>query len=218
MAINPQKRQKQLAKKKAKRKASVTAKKMTFLGNLLSHSVIENAPIHECFAPDELFSNGIGTVVISRKMPNGKIGIGFFLLDIFCLGVKNADFQELSPPDYQQLCDDIERNENLQPSSPAYARKLVEECADYAKSIGMEAHSDYKKAKKIFGNINSEDCSEEFVFGKDGKPFYMNGPYDTPEKIRKTINKLTKICGSDGFHYLMTDESFDDEENDPRML
>jgi len=40
------------------------------------------------------------------------------------------------------------------------------------------------------------------------------------EKIRKTINKLTKICGSDGFHYLMTDEPFDEEEekNDPRML
>ncbi len=187
------------------------AKKMTLLGNILSHSVIEKAPIHECFVPDELFSNGIGTVIISRKMPNGKIGAGFFMLDTFCLGVKNAGFKEFSPPDYQQFCDDVERNENLQPSSPAYARKLVEECVDYAKSIGMEAHSDYKKAKKIFGNINAEDCSEEFVFGRDGKHFYVNGPYDTPEKIRKIINKLTKTCGSDGFHYLMASEPLDEE-------
>ena len=215
MAINPQKRQKQLAKKKAKRKVSVTAKKMvSTLGNILSHSVIGKSPIHECLVPYELFRKGIGTVIISRKMPNGKIGAGFFMLDAFCLGAKDAYFKELSPPNYQQTGYEFKQRENLQPSSPAYARKLVEECVDYAKSIGMVAHSDYRKARKIFGDINTEECLEKFAFGKDGKPFYMSGPYDTPEKSRKIINKLTKICGPDGFNYVIATNPFDDEEND----
>ncbi len=203
MAINPQKKQKQLAKKKAKRK--IAAKKMVnTIGNFLSsHSTIATAPIYKCFVNSQLFVGGIGTVLISRKMPNGKIAAGFFMLDVFCLGVKNAFFRELLPFEYQEFYSDITQNEEPQLTSPAYARKLVEDCVNYAKSIGMEAHPDYKKAKKIFGDINTEECSEQFVFGKDGKPFYFSGPYDTPEKSRKTINKLRKICGPDGFDFVM---------------
>ncbi len=212
MAINPQKRQKQLAKKKAKRKVSVKAKKIVnTIGSFLSsHSTVETAPIHECFVPAGLFTVGIGTVFVSRKMPNGDIRVGSFLLDVFCLGVKNAFFRGFSPYEYQQLHMDINQNEKLQPCSPAYVRKLVEDCVDYAKNIGMEAHPDYKEARKIFGDINPEECSEEFVFGKDGKPFYINGPNDTPEKINKIFKMLTKTCGKDGFDYLMEVNPFDD--------
>ncbi len=214
MAINPQKRQKQLAKKKAKRKTA--AKKMvnTISNFLSSHSMIATAPIHECFVPSGLFASGIGTVFISRKMPNGDIVAGFFMLDAFCLGVKNAFFRELSPSEYQQFYSEIKQTEEPQPSSPACARKLIEDCVSYAKSIGMEAHPDYKEAKKIFGDINTEECSDEFVFGKDGKPFYFSGPYDTQEKIKKIVNKLTKTCGPDGFHYVMATDSDDYEGED----
>jgi hypothetical protein len=203
MANSQQRRQKQLAKKKSKRKVVITAKKMVDkLGGLLSQSAIKNMPIFEFLAPKELFETGIGTVIITRKMPNKHIVASFFMLDVFCLGVKNAYFAEITLQSYRHRVREIEERKALQTITPACAKKLVEAAATYAKNLGFSAHSDYTKAKKIFAGIDVEACSEEFTFGKDGKPFYTRGPFDTFERSRKIINQLTKTCGPDNFHYL----------------
>jgi len=202
MANSQQRRQKQLAKKKGKRKAVITAKKMVDkLGGLLSQSALKNMPVYESLAPNGLFEAGIGTVIIARKMPNEHIGTSFFMLDVFCLGVKNAFFAEITLQSYRQRLREIEEREALQMISPACARKLIEDCAAYAKNLGFSAHSDYTKAKKVFAGIDAKACSEEFTFGKDGKPLYISGPFDTFERSRKIINQLTKTCGPDNFHY-----------------
>ncbi|EDN66398.1 conserved hypothetical protein [Beggiatoa sp. PS] len=215
MATNPQKRQKQLVKKKAKRKVVVTAKKMIDkLGGLLSQTALEKAPIHECQAANSLFETGIGTVVLSREIQNGDLAVGFFMLDVWCLGVKSAFFARLTETEYQEKLQEIASRENLQPVSPAYARKLVEDCAAYAKNLGFSPDPDYKKAKRVFGDIDPNECSETFEFGKEGQPFYFSGPYDTPEKMRKIVNTLTKTCGADNFHYVAHQEPFENEEED----
>jgi hypothetical protein len=56
------------------------------------------------------------------------------------------------------------------------------------------------------GKSESEEegsCSEEFVYGQDGKPYFVAGPYDSPWRCRQIIRTLTDRCGPDGFHYLM---------------
>ncbi|RKZ75565.1 MAG: hypothetical protein DRQ57_07055 [Gammaproteobacteria bacterium] len=213
MAANPQRKQKQLVKKKAKRKAVVAAKKMLDkLGGMLSQTLFEKAPVYESLVRDDLFETGIGTVVITRKMPNGDLGVGFFLLDVFCLGVKDAFFATLSLQMYRQRLQEIEENETMQVISPTCARKLIEGCADYAKNLGLSSNPDYKEAKRVFAGIKAEECLEDFEFGQNGKPFYVNGPFESPEQIKKIINQLTKKLGPDGFHYLKEFEPFDDEE------
>jgi hypothetical protein len=213
MATEPRKRQKQLTKKKVKRKTIVSAQKMVDkLGRLFSKVAFEKAPIYECLAPSGLFELGIGTVIIARKMLGGNLGIGFFMLDVFCLGVKNAFFVELTRQEYRQKLRELGEHESMQTISPACARKLIEGCAAYATNWGFSPNPDYKKAKKVFGEIKADECIEDFEFGKDGKPLYVSGPFDTPEKSRKILKQLDKICGQGEFHYAVGVESFDDDE------
>jgi len=215
MAANLQRKQKQIAKKKAKRKAVVAAKKMVDkLGGMLSQTFFEKAPVFESLVREDLFETGIGTVVVARKMPNADLGIGFFLLDVYCLGVKDAFFATLTLQMYRQRLQEIEENETMRIISPACAKNLVEGCADYANDLGFPHNSDYKKARKVFAGIKAEECMEDFEFGQNGKPFYVNGPFESPEKIRKVINQLTKKLGPDGFHYLKQFEPFEDEEDE----
>ena len=56
MALNPRRRQKQLAKKAAKRKKQVAAKRRGHgsIPALLEHQVA-SSPIHECLVPENLF-------------------------------------------------------------------------------------------------------------------------------------------------------------------
>src|SRR5262249_42995282 len=177
-----------------------------------------SAPIHECLAPDRLFEDGMGNVTISRKLPSGLLGISFFLLDIYCLGVKDAFFRTLSELEYRAYL----RNNppgGFENMSPACMGKLVEDAEDYARDLGFSPHPDYQLAKKIFGDIDKSQCAAVFEFGKDGKPFFFAGPNDTPAKSRKIIETLANRCGPDGFHYIAQIGGsfigdFDDEDDD----
>ena len=220
MALDPRKRQKKLAKKAAKRKAAVAAKKATggpsgLLVGAGQVALAASAPVHQCLMPQELFETGMGTVIVSRALPNGRIGASFFLLDVFCLGVKSAHFMAMSHEEYDYKLGEIGQNETLTPIHPACARKVVEQAEAYARDLGFAPHPDYQLAKRIMGDIDAAACPTSFTFGKDGKPFFIAGPSDTPARIEKIMATLTKRCGPDGFHYMVGmggELDFDDEE------
>jgi hypothetical protein len=226
MATDPRKRQKQHARKAAKRKAALTAKKPPGgLTGLLrgAHAirVAAQAPMHECLMGQALFDTGLGTVIVSRVMPTGSIGAAFFLLDVYCLGVKNAYCVAAALGEYHVRLEQVASHETLTPIAPAYARKLVEAAEAYARDLGFSPHPDYHLAKKIFADIDATACPTSFTFGKDGKPFYVQGPHDAPQRVRRIVDTLTQHCGPNGFHYLVlmgeTPEC-DDEETDETII
>jgi len=58
-----------------------------------------------------------------------------------------------------------------------------------------------KIGKEIFGDIDASVCPVKYEYGKDGKPFYMNGPYESHADVQKIINTLTEKCGVNGFEH-----------------
>ncbi|MBM3226536.1 MAG: hypothetical protein FJZ47_22460 [Candidatus Tectomicrobia bacterium] len=210
MATDPRKRQKQLARKAAKRKAPVTSRKQSthIAGELRgAHhmAVAAQAPLLECLRGEELFETGMGTVIVSRAMPNGAVGMASFLLDVFCLGVKNADFVVVPRDEYQFRLAHIGAHEHLIPIAPADARKLVEDAEAYARNLGFSPHADYQLARRILADIDASECHTNFVFGQNGKPFYVVGPYDTPQRVCHILDTLSRRCGPDGFHYVVVE-------------
>jgi hypothetical protein len=211
MGISENKRQKQLAKKKKKRKMKKTATVSAVGGSsnalrLAKQSAI--MPIHECLVSEELFDgNGIGSVVISRKMSGADFAISVILLDVFCLGVKNAFFRVVSSTEYGELINHIGMNETLKSVEPACARKLVEECIEYARKIGFKPHPDYEPVQYIFGDIEVDSCTESYTFGKGGKPFYIAGPHDDTAKVRRILKTLQESCGEGNYEYMAGIES-----------
>ena len=87
--------------------------------------------------------------------------------------------------------------------SPECLRKLIEGAVAYAAEVGFSYHPDYENAKGIFGDIDSSSCSESFTYGKDGKPFYMRGPYETRAQAQRIVEQLHEHCGEGGYHFLI---------------
>jgi hypothetical protein len=114
-----------------------------------------------------LFDSGCGCLVVSRFKADGRVEAGFFLLDVFCLGVKDAGFQHFhSIADYQEnLIDRLFPDGNSVPMTPAAARKLTEDAIGYARGLGFSPCADYKKASRVFGGITTANCDEQFIFG-----------------------------------------------------
>jgi hypothetical protein len=226
MALDPRKRQKKLARQRAKRKAKASAQRRTqksgssWLNALagLEFELVSRAPLYKCYVADEIFESdqGIGQVIVSR-LSGDQVAAGIFLIDAYCLGVKDA-FAFFKPlADFEgQLLASMRQTVRLRRVEPAYAKKLVLDAIAYAHGNGFEPHPDYKLPSKVLRDIDETACATEFTFGKDGKPFFIGGPNDSPARCRQVIDTLHRRFGPDGYHYLVPlspfEEFFDDDD------
>ncbi len=205
MALDPRKRQRKLQRRKAKQKAEhreVARRESRGLAGELQQA--SAAPILHCFATTDVWDQGIGNVLISRQLTNGTVAFAVFLVDAYCLGVKDV-FMNIGPQSgyeqgvYRKITDEY----TTVPLKPECLRKLVEGAVEYALGFGLPPHPDYRTARMIFGDIRAEACTERYVYGKDGKPYFMAGPYDGPAKCQQIIRALENHCGPKGYHFLM---------------
>lgn len=207
MALSDKKRQKKQEQKKLKRKQKVQQKK----GSVAKPHKAENYahfPLHECFVQENIFTHGVGNVLISRRSNLGQIAVSLFLVDVFCLGIKDASFKVFKENSYEKK---IKQNMlAVQEGSfvkidPACAKKLIVGAENYAKSLGFSPHHDYQQAKSLLASLDGTDCSEEYTFGKDGMPLYIRGPSESMARAKQIVEHLEKVCGQGGFHYIVTE-------------
>jgi hypothetical protein len=204
MAVDQRRRQKKLERKKAKQKAQrreLARRESRGLAARLEDA--SAAPVLHCCIAARLWASGIGHVLLSRKMPNGNVAFACFLVDAYCLGVKDAFWNVTSRTSYDDFYANLGEGQEMTRAAPEYARKLVEDAIRYALDLGISPHSDYREAKLIFGDISADLCLEEFTFGKDGQPFFVAGPYDRYERCQQILRTLAHRCGPDGYHYLV---------------
>lgn len=158
----------------------------------------------EAYVSANLFETGIGHVVVARFRGQGEMEAGVFLLDVFCLGAKNAFYTRASTIEYDShLLDRILPAADRKPLDPPTARKLIEGAVAYAQNLGLAPHPDYKMACRVLGGIKSSDSTAKFAFGSKGKPLYVQGPNDSTAFCQRVLNLLRARCGLDGFDFLV---------------
>jgi hypothetical protein len=208
MGRDPKKQQQAAAKKKVRREKRKVARASAHEQAAdwrwgASRSAVRQAPIHACLMTADLFKIGIGHVVIARRLPSGEIVGGWFMVDAQCLGVKGALLAVQSSAVFDDCVRKLGIPNATREIEPAYARKLIEHSVKYAQSIGFLPHENYHDATAVFGDINPDDCSEEFTFGRDGKPFYVSGPHDSVQKRALILATLQARCGDGNYDYLV---------------
>lgn len=204
MASDERRRQRRLDKKKAKRAEARSAKHATPLpGVPRDPAVIATLPVAGAYVAEDLFTKGMGNVAICRELSSGLYAVGMFLLDVYCLGIKDVFAQTTSPFQFREQLLKLGRASRLVARPAAYVKKLVLGTEEWARSLGFEPHEDYAPARRLLEGINADECTDQFAFGKDGKPLYVNGPFDTPIRIQHIIETLKRTCGENGYHYIL---------------
>lgn len=150
-------------------------------------------------------SQGMAIVTVTRKAGHNRFVICTYLLDYWCLGLKDTlGPRKFSTQDYEYFIDQAYQgfDEPPQKISVDQAQAIVYSVIDYAEGLGFEPHRDFQKSKAHLGEWSGQgklDC------GRDGKPCYFCGPYDDPKKILKT---LTASVGEGNFDYVIEGESY----------
>jgi hypothetical protein len=169
-----------------------------------------SAPLCACLLQDGLFERGNGTLILARHAGPGRVATAAFLLDVFCLGVKDVILRIDDEAEVEIAIEALGYEAPLVEVDPSYARKLLRDAVAYARSLGLEPHPDYAAAERLFGDSAADACDVGFSFGLGGRPLYMPGPSDTPAKIRQRIAALKRHVGEDGFDLAWPDDALED--------
>jgi hypothetical protein len=208
MAQDEKRRQKALLKKR--RKDNERKKKSNALTNfgLDSHSYktglikrAEQFSIYECLLNQDWQEKGLAHILLSRKQPNNEFIIGVFLVDIYCLGLKNTFCNANIPlEEYEKLKLRMVGESSLITCDPVLANRIVYGAIEYARKLGFEPQKDFRLSRFTLGAPSEADLPYNIEFGKDGKPLYIAGPNDNADRV---IEQLSKTVGDGNFHYLL---------------
>jgi hypothetical protein len=152
---------------------------------------------------DGAVDGGIASVLLARGRTPAVVTTAVFLVDTFCLGIKDVIFDELEADELAFLVESMAEAAPLTGVEPAYALKLLREAAAWGASIGFKPHREFVAAEQLFGDVRAEACDSAFSFGKDGKPFYAPGPTETRAQVRQRLAHLLARFGPEGFDYVV---------------
>ncbi len=194
-------RQSKVARKRTKRSPQARRTRGEERTGALEHiHQARNYPIEGCWTVEEWNECGLARVVIARRQPNGRIVFGCYLVDLYCLGLKdtfcNADIPARLFRDYlAQIFDDS-------PPlgiTPALAHEIVYGGIEFAARFGFRPHRDFRHSRHILDPPEVHPHTGKAQFGRDGKPFYISGPNDNAEAI---VRQLARTAGEGNFDYI----------------
>ena len=113
--------------------------------------------------------------------------------------MKDAFWKAGSQHDFKELVEKMETNQTMRPIDPASLVKLVTGAVEFAKSYGFSPHPDYRHASRLLAGIDPLASSEEFTYGRNGKPFYVQGPFESSIEATAIIERLHAAGG----HFLV---------------
>ncbi len=155
-----------------------------------------------CWVQDDWQENGLAVVCVARRQPNGNILFGVYLVDYYCLGVKDAYFNaDIPPATFQrEFLPKIFRAAGKPISISAdLAHEIIYGAAEYARQFGFRPHADFDRAQMVLDPPEMHPRTGAVTFGKDGKPFYISGPHDNVNAI---MRQLARAAGEDNYNYL----------------
>jgi hypothetical protein len=195
MAQNPAVRK---AAKAAKRKMVVAAKRKVELAANTPAARIRQAaklPVLKCLVSVGLFDAGAGAAVLVRGASREEQHVACFMLDTFCLGVKDAFFRHLDRQDADFMLEALETADAMKPTDPGALRKLLHDLVAWSELNGFPPHGDYARVEALFGDTELADHDYLPSFGHEGRVLYIPGPSESAAQIRRRTEVIRARFG-----------------------
>jgi hypothetical protein len=186
-------------------------RKVTIANPLEALQNARQLPIFGCWTMQDWQESGIAPVVIARQQEDDRVLFASYLVDLYCLGVKDVTVDVNVPRkrferSLPELC-------MLEPDaiSVELAHEIVYGALEYARKYGFEPHHDFTRlhADQVLDPPDAHPRNQQVEFGQDGKPFFVAGPYDNEIKIKRILQTLERTAGEGNFNFLADFEDSD---------
>lgn len=168
-------------------------------------------PIGKCYINKDWQEKGMATVFVTRLRPNGNLVVGSYLVDTYCLGVKDLWFEtNLSEYELSKYLDSEVYHLNMEEISYNEAHNIIFGAIEFAEEGGIEPVETFKNAKYILEEDNDDIPIIDYEFGLKGKHYLVVGP---SRKEKKFFGTLKKNLGDD-FEYTMPLDDWDEADDE----
>jgi hypothetical protein len=187
-----------------------------------------NLEIFECLINPDWKERGIADVVVARKHTNGNITAAIYLVDLFCLGVKDTMylFNEIEAV-YREKLQPVEDVNPFIKIEYILAHNIIYAAIEFAGDYGFVPHKDFNSVTKYLLEEDTDDVELiDIECGQDGKPSYFQGLDDTKATVARIIKQLERTAGRGNFNFTVDydefyqglddagENDFDDDENE----
>lgn len=144
---------------------------------------------------------GLVEVLVAREQPDGDICLGLYLIDKYCLGLKNTLAKvNISRTEYQkEVVPTLFHGTKPEKCSPELAHQMIYASIEYAEQFGFQPEADFALTQNMLAPRGELAESYQLTFGKDGKPLFIAGPHDN---VARVLRQLEKTAGPGNFDYV----------------
>ncbi len=172
-------------------------------------------PIYECWVNEDWDQSKMAQVTVARQHSNGNISFAVYLVDLWCLGVKDTFFNfNISHIEYQEFLESHAHNTVIK-IDYSLAHNIIFAGYDFALELDIPPHKQFSKTTLYFLEEDNEAIELiDIECGKDGKPVILND-IDSFESSSGLYKRLAEKLGEE--NVILEDEDdldWDDEEFD----
>lgn len=122
--------------------------------------------IGKCYMTDAIKKVGEGLVIVTRKHTGGRISMASFLVDAYCLGVKDSFYRlRIEDDEVEEMVDQVGAEE----CSYDEAHNWIYGAIAYAEEAGIKPDKSFALTQYMLEEDTDDIPLIEYEFGKDGK-------------------------------------------------
>lgn len=178
-------------------------------------------PIYNCYKGTTFVEDREMAIMVIRQHTGGTFTVGAFMLDRWCVGVKDALWCfSISKGDLDRLIETFENGvDKWEEVDYVEAHNWVYGAVDWAADAGIKPCKEFALARFVLEEDDDRVELREYEFGKDGEYYLLAN--DTQElnkylpTLKKTLgegNFFTEVCQDDDYDDLDDEGDFLDEE------
>ena len=187
-----------------KKKKNTSGKVVRMSPKKYIRTKVRDLPVKECRVTDNWQEQGMATVLVAREMPSGNLTLASFLVDTFCLGVKDATYyHNLTNYEYDELIDRYNTVQYMQSCKYVEAHNLIYGAIAFAEDLGFEPHKDFSLAEYYLQEDDEQVELIEYEFGKEGRPVLI---LDASQNPARYISELDHSVGRGNYDVVLRDE------------
>lgn len=165
-------------------------------------------PIGTCYRTTNMLDYGEGQVIVTRKHTSGNITVGFYLVDLYCTGVKDTYFSfAMNPVD---LDDMIEHYGMSETCSYEEAHNLIYGSVEFALEGGIPPHKDFAITRYLLEEDDENVPLIEYEFGHNGRHLLI---VRTQLEASRYLPLLEKTLGKGNFDFWIGNELPDESDD-----
>lgn len=158
-------------------------------------------PLYECRINSDWKESGLASIVVARCHTNGNITACSYLVDTYCLGVKDSVFFfSRSEQEYQELIEYY--NEQFQFDTVDYAlvHNIILAAEEYAEDLGFVPCKSYQQTTRYMLEEDNDDIElMEIECGKDGQPALIFTGEEDVATIKRLKDRLEARVGAGNY-------------------